>query len=185
MAPRLWRLDHVDANPRHSTTATYSAAVDWPTGRRTELLGASARRGRPERNDERAINLRRRRPRGGRLAVPGRPRSARPATMPLVPDGLKLACSTSTASIDHQLSGRGRRLGDDQLPTAAACRVEGRDQTSSGPQDLLRQGLAGIGRTRRPCSVTNCCGRLDFRRPSSRLRRPTSSWSSTRFPVGR
>jgi hypothetical protein len=31
-----WRLDHVDANPRHSTTATYSAAVDWPTGRRTE-----------------------------------------------------------------------------------------------------------------------------------------------------
>ena len=38
-----WRLDHVDANPRHSTTATYSAAVDWPTGRRTELLGVSSR----------------------------------------------------------------------------------------------------------------------------------------------
>jgi hypothetical protein len=50
-----WRLDHVDANPRHSTTATYSAAVDWPTGRRTELLGASARAGGRSGNDERAM----------------------------------------------------------------------------------------------------------------------------------
>jgi Phosphotransferase enzyme family len=50
-----WRLDHVDANPRHSTTATYSAAVDWPTGRRTELLGASARVGGRRPNDERAM----------------------------------------------------------------------------------------------------------------------------------
>jgi Phosphotransferase enzyme family len=50
-----WRLDHVDANPRHSTTATYSAAVDWPTGRRTELLGASARVGGRSGNDERAV----------------------------------------------------------------------------------------------------------------------------------
>jgi hypothetical protein len=50
-----WRLDHVDANPRHSTTATYSAAVDWPTGRRTELLGASARVGGRGGNDERAM----------------------------------------------------------------------------------------------------------------------------------
>ena len=25
-----WALDHVDANPPHSTTATYSAVVDWP-----------------------------------------------------------------------------------------------------------------------------------------------------------
>ena len=50
-----WRLDHVDANPRRSTTATYSAAVDWPTGRRTELLGVSTRvRGRTP-NDERAM----------------------------------------------------------------------------------------------------------------------------------
>jgi Phosphotransferase enzyme family len=49
-----WRLDHVDANPRHSTTATYSAAVDWPSGRRTELLGASARVGGRSGNDERA-----------------------------------------------------------------------------------------------------------------------------------
>ena len=50
-----WRLDHVDAYPRHSTTATYSAAVDWPTGRRTELLGASARVGGRSGNDERAV----------------------------------------------------------------------------------------------------------------------------------
>src|SRR6478735_4986631 len=49
-----WRLDHVDANPRYSTTATYSAAVDWPTGRRTELLGASARAGGRSSSDERA-----------------------------------------------------------------------------------------------------------------------------------
>jgi hypothetical protein len=53
-----WKLDHVDANPRHSTTATYSAAVDWPTGRRAELLGASTRvGGRRSGNDERAMIL--------------------------------------------------------------------------------------------------------------------------------
>jgi hypothetical protein len=50
-----WRLDHVDANPGHSTTATYSAAVDWPSGRRTELLGASARAGGRSFSDERAM----------------------------------------------------------------------------------------------------------------------------------
>ena len=38
-----WALDHVDANPAQSTTATYSALVDWPYGRREELLGVSAR----------------------------------------------------------------------------------------------------------------------------------------------
>ncbi len=38
-----WALDHIDTNPRHSTTATYSAAVQWPYGRREELLGVSAR----------------------------------------------------------------------------------------------------------------------------------------------
>lgn len=38
-----WALDHIDANPEHSTTATYSAIVDWPYGRRDELLGVSAR----------------------------------------------------------------------------------------------------------------------------------------------
>ena len=50
-----WRLDHIDANPRRSTTATYSAAVDWPTGRSTELLGASARAGGRRGNDDRAV----------------------------------------------------------------------------------------------------------------------------------
>ncbi len=38
-----WALDHVDANPAQSTTATYSALVEWPYGRREELLGVSAR----------------------------------------------------------------------------------------------------------------------------------------------
>ncbi len=38
-----WALDHIDNNPGHSTTATYSAVVDWPYGRRDELLGVSAR----------------------------------------------------------------------------------------------------------------------------------------------
>lgn len=40
-----WALDHIDANPQDSTTATYSAVVDWPYGRRDELLGVSARAG--------------------------------------------------------------------------------------------------------------------------------------------
>lgn len=38
-----WALDHVDAHPQRSTTATYQATVDWPFGRRGELLGVSAR----------------------------------------------------------------------------------------------------------------------------------------------
>ena len=50
-----WRLDHVDANPRRSTTATYAAMVDWPTGRREELLGASTRVGGRSGNDDRAM----------------------------------------------------------------------------------------------------------------------------------
>ncbi|WP_028707331.1 phosphotransferase [Propionicicella superfundia] len=49
-----WRLDHVDANPGLSTTATYAAVVDWAYGRREELLGASARAGRLTRGDHRA-----------------------------------------------------------------------------------------------------------------------------------
>lgn len=40
-----WALDHIDANPQESTTATYSAVVEWPHGRREELLGVSARAG--------------------------------------------------------------------------------------------------------------------------------------------
>ena len=50
-----WQLDHVDANPRRSTTATYTATVDWPFGRRTEVLGASARAGGRSTSDENAV----------------------------------------------------------------------------------------------------------------------------------
>jgi len=46
-----WNLDHIDANPPHSTTATYSAVVDWPYGRREELLGVSARASGPVASD--------------------------------------------------------------------------------------------------------------------------------------
>ena len=50
-----WRLDHVDASPGRSTTATYAATVAWPGGLREELLGASARVGGRRGNDERAV----------------------------------------------------------------------------------------------------------------------------------
>ena len=50
-----WRLQHVDSQPGSSTTATYAAVVDWPTGRRNELLGASARVGGRRGNDDRAM----------------------------------------------------------------------------------------------------------------------------------
>jgi hypothetical protein len=49
-----WTLDHVDANPAQSTTATYSALVDWPYGRREELLGVSARASGPVDTDSAA-----------------------------------------------------------------------------------------------------------------------------------
>jgi hypothetical protein len=49
-----WALDHVDANPAQSTTATYSALVDWPYGRREELLGVSARASGPTDTDSAA-----------------------------------------------------------------------------------------------------------------------------------
>lgn len=49
-----WSLDHVDANPNQSTTATYTAVVDWPFGRRNELLGVSARANGRTPTDERA-----------------------------------------------------------------------------------------------------------------------------------
>lgn len=38
-----WTLDHIDANPAQSTTATYSALIQWSYGQREELLGVSAR----------------------------------------------------------------------------------------------------------------------------------------------
>ena len=49
-----WALDHVDANPQQSTTATYSATVAWPYGERDELLGVSARAGGPASSDTKA-----------------------------------------------------------------------------------------------------------------------------------
>lgn len=49
-----WTLDHVDANPEQSTTATYSALIDWPYGRREELLGVSARASGPSESDNEA-----------------------------------------------------------------------------------------------------------------------------------
>ncbi len=49
-----WTLDHVDFHPSHSTTATYSALVEWSYGRREELLGVSARVGGLTDADERA-----------------------------------------------------------------------------------------------------------------------------------
>ena len=50
-----WQLDHVDASPRRSTTATYTATIDWPFGRREELLGASTRAGGRTTSDEQAV----------------------------------------------------------------------------------------------------------------------------------
>lgn len=49
-----WALDHVDASPNLSTTATFSAVVQWCHGRRRELLGVSARAGDRAPTDDRA-----------------------------------------------------------------------------------------------------------------------------------
>lgn len=49
-----WVLDHIDTHPHQSTTATYSAMVDWAYGRREELLGVSARAHGLAASDERA-----------------------------------------------------------------------------------------------------------------------------------
>ena len=49
-----WAIEHVDAAPEHSTTATYLATVAWPHGERTELLGVSARTGELLPSDARA-----------------------------------------------------------------------------------------------------------------------------------
>lgn len=48
-----WQLSHVDAQPNRSTTATYSAVVQWPSGQREELLGVSTRAGGRNTADER------------------------------------------------------------------------------------------------------------------------------------
>lgn len=49
-----WALDHVDTHPERSTTATYASLIQWPYGRREELLGVSARVGGLTDADERA-----------------------------------------------------------------------------------------------------------------------------------
>ena len=49
-----WRMDHVDAHPQRSTTATYTARIEWAFGQRDELLGVSARVGGPASSDDRA-----------------------------------------------------------------------------------------------------------------------------------
>lgn len=49
-----WALEHVDATPEQSTTATYLAQVRWPHGERQELLGVSARTGELVPSDVRA-----------------------------------------------------------------------------------------------------------------------------------
>lgn len=49
-----WSLEHIDANPGQSTTATYLARVTWPHGVRNELIGVSARAGGVTDADERA-----------------------------------------------------------------------------------------------------------------------------------
>lgn len=51
---RSWTLNQVDAHPHRSTTATYLASVDWPFGRRDELVGVSARAAGPTAADSRA-----------------------------------------------------------------------------------------------------------------------------------
>lgn len=91
-----WRMDHIDANPERSTTATYHATVDWPHGRQQELLGVSARAGGPASTDRRAEIFE-----DGerRIAVwlypddpdlPGLRRAAYPATMAEVLTGVGL-----------------------------------------------------------------------------------------------
>lgn len=49
-----WTMDHIDAHPGYSTTATYAARVRWPYGERDELLGVSARTGPRAPSDNRA-----------------------------------------------------------------------------------------------------------------------------------
>lgn len=49
-----WRMDHVDSHPQRSTTATYTARIEWDFGQRDELLGVSARVGGPAKSDDRA-----------------------------------------------------------------------------------------------------------------------------------
>lgn len=49
-----WQMEHIDAHPGQSTTATYAARVRWPYGEREELFGVSARIGGHTEADTRA-----------------------------------------------------------------------------------------------------------------------------------
>ncbi|MDR1767302.1 MAG: aminoglycoside phosphotransferase family protein [Propionibacteriaceae bacterium] len=51
---RSWQLDQVDISPGRSTIATYRAEVDWPYGRRWELIGVCARADGPSGADQSA-----------------------------------------------------------------------------------------------------------------------------------
>lgn len=99
-----WALDHVDANPNQSTTATYTAVVDWSYGRRTELLGISARANGRAPTDERAEIFRD----GDREAIVW--------LYPNDPDLPGLARAAYPESVAAMLSGVvGRRLRTDQV----------------------------------------------------------------------
>ena len=177
-----WRLDHVDANPRRSTTATYSAAVDWPTGRRTELLGASARVGGRSGNDERAMIL----GDGEReVAVwlypndpdlPGLPRAA-------VPDALA-ALLNEHRVLDHPVTGESIALEMISYRPRRRAVLKAVIKTSGGPRTffvkVLRESAYGP-----PCSATSCCGALDFLPPWWQRPRQTSFWCFTSFRAGR
>ena len=173
-----WRLDHVDANPRHSTTATYSAAVDWPTGRRTELLGASARAGGRSGNDERAVIF----GDGEReVAVwlypndpdlPGLQRAT-------VPDALA-ALLNEHRVLDHPVTADQHRPEDDQLSTTPPCRTQGRDQIRSGPRTFFVKVLreSAYAATLQRHELLRA---LDFQPPRWQRPRQTSFWCFTSF----
>lgn len=57
---RQWALDHVDVHPGNSTTATFTATVEWSWGVAPELLGVSVRADGPDETDEKAGIFRKR-----------------------------------------------------------------------------------------------------------------------------
>ena len=177
-----WRLDHVDANPRYSTTATYSAAVDWPTGRRTELLGASARVGGRSGSDERAVIF----GDGEReVAVwlypndpdlPGLPRAA-------VPNALA-ALLNEHRVLDHQVTGDHIALKVISYRPRRRAVLEAVITTNNGPRTffvkVLRESAYAPTLQRH-----ELLGELDFLPHWWQLRRLTSFWCCTSCRAGR
>ena len=144
--------------PRRSTTATYAAVVDWPTGRREELLGASARVGGRRGQRRSRGDLRRRRSRGRRLALSGRSRPARAAPGRLAPRSLAALLR------EHQVLDRQPRpdqvaAGDDQLPAAAAGRAQGRRSTTAAGRRRSSSRCCASRRSGRRWIGTGCCWR--------------------------